>query len=150
MIRGVSFKTIPNSNILRQILNCINVEKFCWYNIESQNEVWANHLGGTSIEKNYYNGKSFLQQINSEHFIIFLKLQAYFGNGNFFDIHTYEDFQRSDCQLLLLMYDCNFVDIYAKDQLDIKAIYENALTNNYTEVEYINESNDGRTKMDVL
>lgn len=150
MIRGVSFKVLPSSNVLYQVLGCIDIEKYCWHNIDSQNEAWDSPQGALFFEKDYYNGKSFLKHIISKHFIVFLKLQAYFENGIFFDIHTYEDFKRSDCQLLLLIYDCKSVDIYAKDQIIIKDIYENALINNYTEVEYITDSNDGRTKMDVL
>lgn len=150
MIRGVSFKITPSRYVLREIFKCINVENYCWYNIEGQNEVWSNYFGGIALEKDYYNGKDFLQQINTEHNIIFLKLQAYFENGDFFNIHTFEAFQKSDCQLLLLMYDCISVEIFAKDQLVIKAIYKNVFTNEYTNVEYINEVNDGRTKMDIL
>lgn len=151
MIRGVSFH-IPQmrGTVLWQMLSCINIEQYCWYNIESQNEVWTDTPGNVFFEAGYYDGKRFLQQIQLDSYIVFLKLQAYFEDSKFFDIHTYNDFQESDCQLLLLIYDCEFVDIYAKDQDIIKSIYENALINNYTEVEYITKNNHVRTKLDVL
>lgn len=151
MFNGVSFK-IPQttSNILWQILRCIDIEKYRWYNIESQNEVWDSPLGDIFFEKELYDGKSFLKLINLNHYIVFLKLQAYLENGCFYDIHSYAEFETSDCQLLLLIYDCQSVEIYAKDQEVIKDVYENALTNRFTEVQYITESNDSRTKMDVL
>ena len=141
---------MPSDNALWQILKCINVEKYCWHNILSQNEVWANHRGGISFEKAYYDGKAFLQSIIADHFIIFLKLQAYFENDKFFDIHTYEDFQNSNCQLLLLVWDCEYVDVYIKDRSVAQSIYENALANDYLEVKYITESNDSRIKMDIV
>lgn len=151
MIRGVSFK-IPqmSGNILWQMLKCINVEKYSWYNVINQCEVWKNYDGGVSFEKEYYDGKSFLQNIMAEHYIIFLKLQAYLDNGKFSSIHTYKDFQDSDCRLLLLIYDCESVEIYLKDIDDVNSLYESALKNNYTEIGYITDSNDGRTKMDIL
>ena len=151
MTRGVSFD-IPQitGNSLWQILNCLDVEKYCWYNIDSQNEVWESPHGELFFKKEFYDGEEFLKCIALDHYIIFLKLQAYFDNSNFFDIHTYEEFQKSDCQLLLLINDCEYVEIYAKDQAVIEAIYENALKNNFTKVKYTTESNDGRTKMDVL
>ena len=102
------------------------------------------------FEKEYYDGKSFLQNIMTEHYIIFLKLQAYFDNVKFSNIHTYKDFQDSDCQLLLLIYDCKSVEIYLKDINNVNLLYESALKNNYTEIGYITSSNDGRTKMDIL
>ncbi|WP_444641541.1 DUF2691 family protein [Caproiciproducens sp. R1] len=150
MIRGVSFNVLPCDNTLYQIFKCIDVEKYCWYNIDSQNEAWNNPQGTPFFETDYYDGKSFLRHIISDHFIIFLKLQAYFKNGSFFDIHSYKEFDKSDCQLLLLIYDSQSVEIYAKDQILIKDIYENALANYYTKIQYITESNDGRTTMDVL
>ncbi|MCL2503926.1 MAG: DUF2691 family protein [Coriobacteriia bacterium] len=150
-VRGVSFK-IPQatlnatSDLLWQVLKCIDVEKYCWYSIQDQNEAWANFLEGTyAFEEDCYDGKSFLQEITSEHYIIFLKLQAYFEDGGFSEVHTYEDFQSSDCQLLFLIYDCGFIDIYAKDETVIRAIYENAASNGYTEIRYITEGNDWRT-----
>lgn len=150
MVRGVSFKAIPSSYMLYQILKCISIEKYYWYNIDSQSEVWDKSRGTTFFEKEIYDGKSFFKRINVDHFIIFLKLQAYFTNSSFVDIHNYEEFKRSDCQLILLIYDCQYVEIYAKNQTVSKEILENALTNHYTEIQYITDSNDGRTKMDVL
>ncbi len=154
MIRGVSFK-IPQikGNILWQIFKCIDVKKYSWYNIENQNEAWEyinNSQGDVFLELNYYNGKNFLQKIQSNYYILFLKLQAYLGNDGFSNIHSYTDFQRSNCQLLLLLYDCEFVEIYIKDQAIIRDFFKNAIMNNYTEIEYITEKNDFRTKMDVL
>lgn len=150
MIRGVFFKTRPCSDPLYQILKCIDIEKYCWHNIDSQNEVWGRPQGTIFFEKDYYTGQDFLQQIQSNHFIVFLKLQAYFNDSSFFDIQSYEQFQKSDCQLLLLVYDCESVAVYAKDQMIAGTIYENALKNNYMEIEYITETNDARTKMNVM
>lgn len=98
----------------------------------------------------YYNGKKFLETIKTNHFIIFLKLQAYSYNTEFFSIHTYDDFINSKCQLVLLVYDCNFIEIYAKDQDIITSVYDNALENNYLEVNYITCDNDKRYSFDLL
>lgn len=151
MIIGVSFK-IPQAtdNTLWKILKCVEIPKYKWHNIESQNEVWESFQGGMFFKNELYNGNEFLRCIQSNYYIIFLKLQAYFPDGNFFDIHTYQEFQNSDCQLLLLIADCEFVDIYVKDQTVAKSIYKNAVLNQYGEVEYITEFNNSRTKMDVL
>lgn len=118
--------------------------------LKAKNEVWDGSQKGDFFEKSYYDGNSFLQHIILGHSVVFLKLQAYFENDRFFDIHSYQEFVDSDCQLLLLIYDCQAVEIYAKDQPEIKSIYENALLNGYTEIQYVTDSNDGRTKMDVL
>lgn len=79
-----------------------------------------------------------------------MKLQTYFPKGKFYDIHTYQEFVKSDCQILLLVYDCEFVEIYAKEPVISQALYQNAVLHNYSDVVYITDANDERTKMDVL
>lgn len=152
IIRGISFRITQTMDnvILWPIFECINVKKYKWYNIASQNEVWSDSFGNNLFDKNYYDGKSFYKQIKLKQYIVFIKLQAYWETGEFGEIHTYEEFLESDCQILLLINDCEFVEIYAKDPIIIESIFTNATTNNYEDIEYITDDNDGRTKMDVL
>ena len=86
MIRGVSFQ-IPQRKLdtLWQILQCVDIAQYDWYNIDCQNEVWSDSL------------------------------QAYFPGDQFCDLHTYQEFVGSDCQILLLIHDCEFVEIYVKE-----------------------------------
>ena len=149
-MRGISFTITNHSNILYQILKCIYIKKYIWYNIESQNESWQNTPENNLFDSCYYDGKKFLECIKSNHFVIFLKLQAYYKNGNFFDIHTYDDFIKSDCQLILLVYDCSYIEIYSKNQDEITAIYNNALKNNYLDIKLITDNNDMRKTFDLL
>lgn len=110
-----------------QILGCIEIDKFCWYNIEEQSEVWSDSQGGEFFNSNYLDGENSSMRIHNDHYIVFLKLQAYFEKGRFNSIHTYDEFLESDCQLIILIYDCEFVELYLKDQDYIRKIYENAI-----------------------
>ena len=150
MLKGVYFKTLPSENLLYQILKPIDVKGYCWYNVEEQNEVWDENIEDAFFKENLYDGESFLQKITLNHFIVFLKLQAYLEKGSFSNIDTYEEFQKSDCQMILLIYDCECVEIYSKDMTVLKSIYDQALLNNYTEVEFIDEKNFSRTTMNIL
>ena len=120
------------------------------YNIENQNESWQNTPENDLFDSRCYDGKDFLECIKSNHFVVFLKMQAYYKNGNFFDIHTYDDFIKSDCQLILLVYDCSYVEFYSKDQIEITAIYNNALKHNYLDINFITDNNDMRKTFDLL
>ena len=41
-IRGVSFRVPQGRNdLLQEILDGIDIQTFCWYNVESQNEAWS-------------------------------------------------------------------------------------------------------------
>lgn len=153
MIRGVSFKTTKKKDkLLKEILDSINVSKYNWYNIESQNEAWSFSDSGEKefLEDIHYQGKLFGEIINKKHYVIFLKLEAYLGETNLYDIHTYEEFQNSECEILLLIYDCKFIEVFAKEEDIIRNIYENARKKEFDEIEYITDMNDGRTNLDVL
>ena len=151
MLRGV-FVKVPQSfetAVLSVTLKPITVEQYKWYNLLSQNEVWTNQDGENAFNSPFYNGKDFLQQIQKKHFIVFIKLQAYDQDGAYCDITTYHDFLQSDCQILILINDCEFLEIFMKDEALIKDVYQNALSSGY-HATYITDDNDGRTKMNVL
>ncbi len=82
------------------------------------------------------------------YYVIFADLKAYPKGEKVVDIETYEEFKESKCELVLLVVDCTYVTIYAKDQEAIKLMYENALNQSFY-VEYITDENDGRTRLSV-
>lgn len=150
MTRGIYFLSADTDNDLFQILKGIDIKKYCWYNIFSQDEVYDIDFKEDFFQEDCYDGKSFYQHIQKDHYLLFVKLQAYLEGGKFFDIHTYEEFQKSDCQLLLLIADTRYVTIYAKDKGVIEKLYEQAVINQCTNLKYITDENDTRTGMDVL
>lgn len=150
MYRGVSFKITPkmDNTDLPSILRSVKIDQYKWYNIVDQSEVWFDGEKENPFDKDYYSGIEFSEVIQKNHYIIFLKLQAYFQDGKFGNIHTYEDFLKSDCQILLIINDCEFVDIYCKDILLVNSIYKNAAICGFKDIEFITDYNDSRTKMD--
>lgn len=152
MLRGVSFtiSQTKNSSVLWKIFRCLDIDKYGWYLIEDQTEVWSDYDGGEFFDANYYDGQSFAAKIKHEHYVIFLKFQAYSHNADFSEIHTYHEFASSNCELVLLINDGIFVEIYLKNAENTKVLYQNALANEFTDVTYITADNDSRTKMNVL
>lgn len=153
MIRGMSFEIKKRGNrILKEIFENINVLKYCWYSIEEQREAWCfvDSREKEFLENEYYQGQDFLEAIRKDHYIVFLKLEAYLEETNCYDIHSYEEFQNSKCKILLLIYDCNFVEIFAQDEKVIRKFYENARKKKFGEIEFITDTNDKRTILDVL
>lgn len=153
MVRGISFKVEKKEDrILEEILKGINVLNYDWYNIESQMEAWYFEDDGEEgfLADTYYSGRELLKNISKNHYVIFLKLEAYPKKTNDFDQHTLEEFQSSECKILLLIYDCRYVEIFAKEKNIIDNLYINAQKKGFTKIEYITDVNDGRIKMDVL
>ena len=147
-IRGVSFRVPQGRNdILQEILDGINVQTLFWYNVESQNEVWSVPHYKDFFKEEYYSGQDFYEQIKLPHLVIFLKLQAYSEEEPYADIHTYDEFIKSSCLLLVLIYDCESVEIFSKDERITRSLFDNAHRKGFSETTLITDENDGRTKM---
>ena len=151
MIRGVHFK-IPQKmdNIIFNILCCLNVESYYWFKISSQTEVWGEQIEEDFFEKEFYKGDEFLNIIKNKHRIIFLKIQGYLKECDIKNIHTYKEFVDSNCNIIILIYDCEFVEIYSKNESTSILLFRRAKALVYKSCGYITDDNDSRTKMDVL
>lgn len=152
MIKGVSFRIeqCEHEKVLFKIFQFIDVKKYNWYNVLDQNEVWKNFEGEKCLKEEYYSGNEFENVINSEHYVLFLKLQAYQKTVNYQNLHTYKEFAEDNCQLLVLVSDSEFVEIYAKELPVLKNIYGFAEQNAFFDMEYITDDNDSRTVFNIL
>lgn len=151
-IRGVSFRVPQGRNdLLQEILDGIDIQTFSWYNVESQNEAWSDPEEDEALfRKERYDGAEFSRVIQQPHFVVFLKLEAYPPGENCPDIHSYEEFLKSSCLLMMLIYDCEFVEIFAKDAHITDTLLENAHRKGLLEIALITDENDGRTRMDIM
>ena len=139
-----------------KILQGIQIEKYKWYvrkndivsisqwNINVQNaddqEIFIEH---------YYTGQEFMKEIiKDEYYIVSGEFFAYFPEERIDEnIRTYQDYVRSDCQIVIFGCDGCYFDVYSKDKEIIKIIEQNCKDNHYTEIEPFTEKNNPRTKM---
>lgn len=145
MFRGISFLKENGRGKLCKIFEGIDVTNFNWYYVADESEVWTDNENEEYFDKKYYSGKEFSRCIDKDGYVIFLKLQAYSGAAKTENIASYEEYVKSDCQIVVLIYDCEYVEIYCKNTELIKAIFEQARRINYRDVELITDENDCRT-----
>ena len=147
-MRGISFQ-ISNSdqNILWTILEGVECEKLWWH--ISEDEIY-NKMGESIFKNEYINGENFRCIIHENHSIIFANLKAYLPNSIPHDIQNYEEFIKSECQLILLCADGFYYEIYAKDNSIIGIINDNAIKNMFSNIENITDENDERTIFSVI
>ena len=151
MIRGLTFKISQEiANPLFSIFAGINTEIFSWFCVPDQEEVWNGKQNAPFFQKPDYTGKEFSNLIKQDCYIVFLKLQAYPLKSKYCNIYTYEEFLKSNCQLLLLVYDCEFVEIYCKSENILKNLYDNAVNQRFCDVIFITDLNNNRSKFDIL
>lgn len=153
MKRGVSFE-LPNEygSFLGDALKPFDSAAFCWkigsgetYKIvedelgESLFPTGEKVLDGSEL-------KTLLE--TSTYYVIFAELQAY-PKGKSAKISTYEDFLKSDCELVLLVADSCNVSIYCKDEAKVSLLYTNAQECGFEAVAYLTDVNDTRTRLSV-
>ncbi|MGE6401171.1 MULTISPECIES: DUF2691 family protein [Bacillus cereus group] len=153
MKRGI-FVDIPNEydNLLWKVLKPVNISSFDWW--VGSEESYLVARGGLD-EALFPEEPSVVEGIDLKnlfkdnvYYLIFADLKAYPKGEEVVGIETYEEFKESKCELVLLVVDCTYVTVYAKDQKVIKALYENAQNLNFY-VEYVTDENDGRTRLSV-
>ena len=154
---GVSFE-ISQSEVhnLELILKPIDVANYRWLNIRGQTEsfLFPFEQNIELFDQELFDAAYLSERIQQKHFIIFLKLQAYRSdesntNADFNNIDTFEEYINSNCQMVILIYDCEYVEIYSKNEQELHNFYLNALRSNFSNVCMITEENMWRTRMNI-
>ncbi len=85
---------------------------------------------------------------NDSYYVIFADLQAY-SKGEIVEINTYEEFEKSNCELVLLVVDSYYATIYCKDKDKLELLFKNAQNYAFENVAYVTDENDTRTGLTV-
>lgn len=152
MNRGISFLVKNDyTHVLYDILELAS-ENYYWLIctdevLVSEGEKIVSQSLFKSVE---LDGHTFLNLIKSKTYLpILLDLKAFNRISDIKNIKDYEEYEKSGCQLILLIVDSSYVDLYVKDEKLLSYLYKNALQKNFKNVEYINEK-DSRTRMAVI
>ena len=135
---GIEFKILnEHGNYLKQILNNINREDYMWKITED--EVYITNgmdylfpQDGTTLSN-----AEFIGIISQEsYYTVFVNIKLYIKEDSIL-INNYDDFIKSSCILVLLITDNEFVEVYSKDMNILNTIYNNAVENNFSDINYI-------------
>lgn len=132
---GIRFE-IPNewNNYLSLIFNDVDDKSFNW--IISDEEIFLADYSDL-FKESIYKNSTFKEVIsNNKYYLISGNILA-FKSSNFKDINTYEDFQNSDCEILVVVVDSYYVDVYVKNDKILEQIRNNAIDNKFKNIEYI-------------
>lgn len=78
-----------------------------------------------------------------------LVLHLYPENADYEEIDNYEDFLKSKCEMIILLYDFYYLEIYCKNQIWIQKLMHTAINTPGAVVEGKYEETDTRTSMYV-
>lgn len=151
MIRGLELRLHRSElNAVYRLFSNIAISNTDIYACEE--EIIINNQG------NYYfpnkvSGNQFLSIINRSNYnnlyTISINTQIYPANATKSDINTYEDFLNSDCEIIFLLYDVDYVEIYVKSEAHLLQFIKNADAIGCPSITIKTDLNDGRTRMSV-
>ncbi|MGI6361059.1 MAG: DUF2691 family protein [Bacillota bacterium] len=145
-MEALSFET-PNAygNYLYDLCKDIPLEKYVWE--FGFNEMFPG--SGSDVEKittkGFISGEEFIKTINfpaEGNFLIFMSIRACFKGRECNDITTYDDFIKSDCQIVINVDDSLYVNVYAKDPGILDIFRANAEKLRFTDIEYFTPESD--------
>ena len=150
-MRGLSFE-IPNKygQYLFNILNAFDFKQYVWKTGGQEAYYIENDELGTALfrESYVYTGEELYKTISErDYYVIFADLKAFADPLHVKEITTYEEFLDSRCEFVLLLVDCAYVMIYAKNPKVITAVYAKAINSEYQNVAFITDENDSNTTL---
>lgn len=116
-MRGMSF-LVPNQydSVLAKILEGILLEDYIWKIDEDEILLSRNGDFKDLFETHILKGQEFRKTVDTNSYlVIFANIQGYFSLENHKDLEIYQDFLNSTCQIVFLICDTIYVEIYAKE-----------------------------------
>lgn len=146
---GIEFKLKTSyEKILYDILKNINFNDYQWEIVQEEIYYESNperhlpsQLSGRELKKEISD--------NGDYLVYFLNLQVYLNSSKTSHIETYDDFLNSDCELILLFSDNEFIEVYTKRTGELDGIVGTNVVTKGVSYELKTRENDGRTIMMV-
>lgn len=151
MIRGLELRINRNNKInISTLFNNIDItNKFLHI---KNDDIIINNQYSLDIP-HVLSGNEFLNIIDADKteymLSIFLDVKIYPTHTAKNDINTYEDFLNSDCEIIFLLYDVDYVEIYVKSEAHLLQFIKNADAIGCPSITIKTDLNDGRTRMSV-
>jgi len=84
-----------------------------------------------------------------QNFVFFIRIREYGISDNIDHISTFEDFQKSDCKMVLIMADSKFYGIYAKDEIKQRSVQYSLISLLSIDAEFVPMDSITRTGLTV-
>ena len=147
IMRGVEFKRTSDVEApLSKLFNKINLEEYNWVVLE--NEIVRNNVNLDLPDVIY--GEQFKEVLFGQNdMIIFLNIQAYPKNSNPAEIANYNDYLNSECEIVFLITDLYWVEVYAKNKNILYQFIENGDQCLCKDNKIRTDQQDGRTRFTI-
>ncbi|MCR1952866.1 DUF2691 family protein [Clostridium sp. DSM 100503] len=131
MIKGIKFN-IPNKKgkYLYEVLNSINVLAYKWF--INEDDIYCIENYKNLFQDQYLNGYEFKDIImKNEYYIINTEIRAFSDEVKYENIQTYEDFLQSNVEILIIIIDSEYGEIYCKNESMLSNFYKEFKSSNF-------------------
>lgn len=140
---GIEFNS--EGNILNKLFKDINFDNYIGDIV--QQEALFKHQEEIKLPS-IIKGSTLKSYLNEDYFFIFLNLRLYPKEKEIVTINNLQDYMNSECQIMILIHDVTYLEIYSKNQ-DILEKICNVLKKEKVSYTVKTEENDNRTEMYV-
>ena len=150
MIRGVEFlRTEGYDRFLYDMFQNIALEKYDLY-IRDVDIAMGNESISDIELPDCMRGEEFLKAVDEKSYLtIFIDITAYPKGAQKKELEVYEDFLDSKCEIVFLVHDVKYVEIYTKDDKILYQFIENAKKVGCKDLSIKTDENDDRTGLSV-
>ena len=147
---SIRVKNTPDT-FLYKLFDGIDLLKYAWEILEDFIMCEKNNEHSQKLfDSNEMSGEEFFNCISiNGYYMIFADIKAYPIKSNRVDIKTYDDYIKSDCQIIFLCADSSYIDFYSKDSKILDKAHENCIKYKFDKVMPITEENNTRTRISV-
>jgi len=137
---GISFE-IPNNygSYIKDIFKGLKLEDYYWNIFDSE---VLNLQGKNLFLNNIYNSNTLSHFNNENYYLIFTNFQGYKYKNSYDNIKSYSEFLKSDCEIIVVIVDSIYVDIFAKSSKILNTIRKNAFDNGYMNIKSLYKINE--------
>ncbi len=140
LIRGVSFEESNAENVFLNLHALMDISRYNWY----IDDVDLNYF---CFPSGKYSGKEFKDALDRVSALSFARIRRYPAGVPVDCIDEYEDYVKSDCDILILFYDGGFFEIYEKEGRMISKTMDFCLNCRFENVKFLYDSDDARSYM---
>jgi len=149
-MRGLEFIT-PNGygHILKDILEGVDLQ-YQWAMTEAF-ILWGGDSSDSIPDDDcVFQPDEFVKFIGMEdYYPVFIILKAFPLDSTIVELNDFNEYEKSDCQLVIIIADGVYVNLYCKNRDNILTINENAHKLGCRNIEIVTAENDGRTGFHV-
>jgi len=140
MLRGISFVESNAENFFQRLSVLMDIPSYDWY----IDDVDLNYI---YFRSGKYSGEEFQNVLDKISVLSFARIRRYPMGMPVDDIDEYNDYIKSNCDILILFYDGGFFEIYEKKEDMISKTMDLCLNSGFEHVKYIHDSESTRSYM---